>query len=123
MSQALPNPPTNGPWTIQRRWVRVPIDVRVRLQYEREGVQQLCHCRSFDISEGGIGLMSPYELELDKVVDLEFSLPETMAPLKLRAVIRSKVGFRVGCEFVLPTEKQKADIARYGKAFQSPRSS
>jgi len=43
----------------QRRWVRVPINVRVRLWYERERKQQQCHCRSFDISEGGIGLMSP----------------------------------------------------------------
>jgi len=123
MSQALPNPPTKGPWPIQRRWVRVPINVRVRLRYEREGMQQLCHCRSFDISEGGIGLMSPYELELDQEVDLEFSLPETIAPLKLRAVIRSKVGFRLGCEFISPTDAQKQEIVRYGKAFQSPRSS
>jgi hypothetical protein len=108
-------------WPIQRRWVRVPINVRLQLWYEREGIQQQYHCRSFDISEGGMGLMSPYELELDQVVDLEFSLPEAMAPLKLQAVIRSKIGFRVGCEFVLPTEKQQADIARYGNALQPSR--
>ncbi len=58
--------------------------------------------------------MSPYELEPDQVVDLEFSLPEMMAPLKLRAVTRSKVGFRLGCEFILPTDKQIAAIASYG---------
>ena len=113
------NLPTNGPWPIHRRWVRVPIDVRVRLRYEREGMQQQCHCRSFDISEGGIGLMSPYELELNQVVDLEFSLPEATTPLRLRAVTRSKVGFRLGCEFISPTDKQKAEIASYGKAQRS----
>jgi hypothetical protein len=84
-------------------------------------MQQQCHCRSYDISEKGMGLMSPYEIELGQVVDLEFSLPEAMAPLKLQAVIRSKIGFRVGCEFVLPTEKQQADIARYGNALQPSR--
>ena len=63
--------------------------------------------------------MSPYDIELGQEVDLEFSLPESTAPLKLRAVIRSKVGFRLGCEFILPTGKQKADIASYGNAQQS----
>lgn len=114
------NPTTNKSWPIQRRrWVRVPIDVRVRLRYDRDGTQQLCHCRSFDISEGGIGLMSTYELESGQVVELEFSLPETTAPLELRAVTRSKVGFRLGCEFVLPADKRKAEIARYGIAHRS----
>ena len=119
MSQVPSTPPINGPSPIQRRWVRVPINVRVRLRYEREGKQQQCHCRSFDISEGGIGLMSPYEIELGQVVDLEFSLPESTAPLKLRAVIRSQVGFRLGCEFILLTDKQKTEIARYGNAQRS----
>jgi hypothetical protein len=63
--------------------------------------------------------VSPYELEPDQVVDLEFSLPEAIAPLKLRAVTRSKVGFRLGCEFVSPTDRQKTEIARYGNAFRS----
>jgi c-di-GMP-binding flagellar brake protein YcgR len=112
-------PPTNGPWPIQRRWVRVPINVRVRLWYERERKQQQCHCRSFDISEGGIGLMSPYEIELGQVVDLEFSLPESTEPLKLRAVIRSQVGFRLGCEFISPSVIQKTEIVRYGNAQRS----
>jgi hypothetical protein len=73
-----------------------------------------------DVSEGGIGMLSPYELELDQVVDLEFSLPETKAPLQLRAVIRSKVGFRVGCEFVSPTSEQKAEIVRYKSTLRLP---
>jgi c-di-GMP-binding flagellar brake protein YcgR len=113
------NLPTNESGPIQRRWVRVPINVRVRLRYERERKQQQCYCRSFDISEGGMGLISPYDIELDQVVDLEFLLPESTAPLKLRAVIRSQVGFRLGCEFISLTGKQKADIASYGNAQQS----
>ena len=113
------NPSTNGPWPIQRRWVRVPINVRVRLRYEREGTQQQCLCRSHDISEKGMGLMSPYELDLGQVVDLEFLLPESTAPLKLQAVIRSKAGFRLGCEFISPTVRQKIEIASYGNAQRS----
>jgi hypothetical protein len=84
---------------------------------------QQCHCWSFDISEGGMGLISPYEVELDETVELEFSLPGATAPLKLLATIRSKVGFRLGCEFISPTDTQKQEIVGYGKAFQSPRSS
>ena len=57
--------------------------------------------------------MSPYDIELGQEVDLEFSLPESTAPLKLRAVIRSKVGFRLGCEFGWPTEKQRTEITTY----------
>jgi len=113
------NPPTTWSRPEQRRLVRVPINVRVRLRYEREGTQQQCRCRSHDISEKGMGLMSPYELELGQVVDLEFSLPESTAPLNLRAMVRSKVGFRLGCEFISPTGKQKTEIANYGNAQRS----
>lgn len=109
-----PNPPTNGPWQVQRRSARLPVNVRVRLRYERERMQKQCHCRSYDISETGMGLMSPYELELGQVVDLEFSLPESLTPLKFRAVICSKVGFRLGCEFISPTDRQKIEIVTYG---------
>jgi hypothetical protein len=111
------SPPTTGSRPEQRRWARVPIDVRVRLRYEREGTQQQCHCRGYDISES-MGLMSPYELEFGQLVDLEFLLPESGAPIKIRAVVRSQVGFRLGCEFIALTEDQKADIRRYGTAFQ-----
>lgn len=96
------------------------MDVRVELRYEREGVQQRWTCRSFDVSEGGIGLMSPYELELGQAVELEFSLPETKVSLQLRAVIRSKVGFRLGCEFVFPTSRQKTEIIRYKSRLRLP---
>jgi hypothetical protein len=82
-------------------------------------MQQQCHCRSHDISETGMGLMSPYELELGQMVELEFSLPESLAPLKLRAAICSKVGFRLGCEFISPTDRQKIEITRYGNAQRS----
>lgn len=116
------NLPTNGAWAVQRRWVRVPLNVRVRLRYERGRKQQQCHCRSLDISEGGMGLISPYEIERNQVVDLEFSLPETSVPFNLRAVVRSQVGFRLGCEFILPTDSLKTEIARYGRAFPAPKS-
>ena len=115
------NPPASESWPVQRRSVRIPLNVRVRLRYEREHMQQQCHCRSYDISDKGMGLMSPYELELGQVVDLEFSLPESTAPLKLRAVIRSKVGFRLGCEFISPTVKQQTKIANYEYGFQPPK--
>jgi len=109
----------NGePRPMQRRSPRVPIDVRVRLRYEKNRKQQDCHCRSFDISEVGMGLVSPYELEAEQPVELVFSLPGTTAPLRLQAVIRSKIGFRLGCEFISLTQKQKSEIDRYGNAFQ-----
>jgi len=63
--------------------------------------------------------MSPYDLELGQVVELELSLPESTAPFKLQAAIRSKVGFRLGCEFISPTDQQKSEIARYTTTFQS----
>jgi hypothetical protein len=46
-----------------------------------------------------MGLVSPYELDVGQSVELEFSLPGMKAPLKMHAVIRSRVGFRLCCEF------------------------
>ena len=72
------------PRTDRRHRGRTTLNLRVRLRYVRNGRQQECHCRSFDISEGGMGLVSSCELYVGQSVELEFSLPGIKAPLKCK---------------------------------------
>jgi c-di-GMP-binding flagellar brake protein YcgR len=96
----------------RRRWFRSELDVRVRLSFQRDRVQQKCHCRSVDISEGGIGLIAPYEIDLGQALQIEFLLlPAT--PLQLRAVVRNRAGFRYGLEFLTLSAAQRQEIARF----------
>lgn len=96
----------------RRRFVRSELDIRVRFQPER--VQQHCHCRSVDISEGGIGLVAPYEFEVGQKGQLEFSLPDAAAPIQVQAVVRSRAGFRYGLEFLNLGDSQRREIVRFG---------
>lgn len=109
----LHNPVSSRGTPERRRWVRSSLDVRVRVKLERVRTAQPCYCRSTDISEGGIGLFAPYEIEAGQVADIEFSLPGTATPLRIRAVVRSRAGYRYGLEFLSLANGQRREIVHF----------
>ena len=68
--------------------------------------------RSTVIGQEGIGGTLTGELELGEVVGLEFTLPLSRQPTKLRAIVRYKDGFQYGLEFLTMDATQKEAIRR-----------
>jgi hypothetical protein len=92
-----------------RRFARyrteLPIIVRVLGQ---EG-QLRVHGRCFEIAEAGLGAVITSELNTGEMTTLEFYLPEQSDPFILRAIVRHRMGFLHGFEFVgiAPTEQEQ----------------
>jgi len=58
------------------------------------------HGRCFELAEAGLGAVITSELGAGEMVTLEFSLEDSNDPFVLRAVVRHRMGFLHGFEFI-----------------------
>jgi hypothetical protein len=58
------------------------------------------HGRCFEIAEAGLGAVITSELIAGEMVTLEFSIPEVPQLFVVRAVVRHRMGFLHGFEFI-----------------------
>lgn len=96
----------------KRRWNRYKVDLRVRLIYLKDGARQSAFARGNDVSEGGIAVFSPVEMNAGDSIDVEFSPPRSRAPLLIKGIVRNRQGYRYGVEFVTLSPSQRQDILR-----------
>jgi len=68
--------------------------------------------RSNELGEDGVGATMTGELEPGEVVSLELALPLAAYPLRLRALVRFRVGLRHGFEFLALSREQRETIHR-----------
>lgn len=67
------------------------------------------HGRCFEIAEAGLGAVISSELAAGEMVTLEFSIPDIPEVFAMRAVVRHRMGFLHGFEFIgLPTEVRES---------------
>jgi c-di-GMP-binding flagellar brake protein YcgR len=83
-------------YSVERKYVRYSLDVRAKLSAgERE-----ITVRTLDISEGGVGLISPIEIPEGRSFIVEFEMPAVAGIFRAEVHARSRVGFRFGFSFV-----------------------
>jgi len=95
-----------------RRYPRYPMDTRMNVQVFREGHTSYFWGRSTELGLDGIGGTLTGDLTPGEVVSMEFPLPLRPFPLKLRAVVRYRIGLHYGFEFLTPTSDQRASLDR-----------
>ena len=68
--------------------------------------------RSTEFGEDGIGGTLTGDLGPGEVVSMEFQLPLSSYPLKLRAIVRYRQGLHYGFEFLTLNQEQRNSIQR-----------
>jgi hypothetical protein len=58
------------------------------------------HGRCFEIAEAGLGAVITSELVAGEMITLEFSIPDVPEVFVMRAVVRHRMGFLHGFEFI-----------------------
>lgn len=96
----------------QRRSPRYKLDLRTKIVYRRNGLNQSAMARGQDVSEGGMAMFVPIDFRKDDAFEVEFTLPHSRLPLRIQAVVRNTDGHRYGLEFLNLTEAQKQEIVR-----------
>lgn len=96
-----------------RRYARyrteLPLIVKVLGQ---EGYLRI-HGRCFEIAENGLGAVVTSEFRPGEMVSLELSIPKVAEMQTLRAVVRHRMGFLHGFEFVGILPEQRAQIRAF----------
>jgi len=95
-----------------RRFVRYPADIRVSIQVLRRAGAVSLWGRSNELGEDGMGATLTEEIEPGEVVSMEFSLPVTSYPMKMRALVRYRTGLRHGFEFLALNPQQHEMLHR-----------
>jgi hypothetical protein len=103
-----PNKTTPTP----RRFARYPADIRVSIQVVRAAGTISLWGRSTELGEDGIGATLTEEIEPGEVVSMEFVLPVTSYPMKMRALVRYRMGLRHGFEFLALNSQQHEMLHR-----------
>jgi len=117
MPTVQPEPEMNPPED-DRRWERhsivIPVSVTVFLNGERLNLRG----EASDISRGGMRLFLTRELEAGTSLVLEFLIPYNTTEFVVRGVVRNRVGFNHGLEFLNPSPLQEQMIERTCKVFK-----
>jgi hypothetical protein len=110
MSGTAQNP--NPPPSTSRRFPRYPIDIRISVQVFRSSGTTALWGRSNELGEDGIGGTLTGEVEPGEVVSMELSLPLLAYPMKIRGIVRYRMGLRHGFEFLAMNTEQRDALHR-----------
>jgi hypothetical protein len=102
-----------------RKFPRYPVDMRVKINFKKNGVLQRAMVRAIEIATHGMSVSSPMPLPQDSQVELEITLPGSRTPLRVMSLIRNKNGTRYGVEFLSATDVQRGEIEQFGNARKS----
>src|SRR5271167_976402 len=83
-----------------RRYARYRTELPVIVKVLGKDGYMRIHGRCFEIAEAGLGAVITSELVAGEMVTLEFSIPEVSEPFVMRAVVRHRMGFLHGFEFI-----------------------
>ncbi len=100
-------------FTNARRVPRFPLAVPADVTVLRSGIPYSIPGRSVTIGERGVGLVLAGELHPGDSVGIEFRLPNTGGPFRLKAVVRYQALLHCGLEFVNLTSEQQTLIEHW----------
>jgi hypothetical protein len=86
--------------------------MRLSVEIFRSGETVSFWGRSNELGEDGVGGTLTGELAIGEVVSMELSLPLAAYPLKVRALVRYRIGLRHGFEFLAMSEAQRDVLLR-----------
>ena len=101
--------------TVDRRWERFRINVRVSLALTRDAAKFEFIGTAHDISIGGMAMFVPNELRVGELMVITFTLPYSKG-LNVNGVVRNRQGFEYGVEFRSPSAETQAELERNCRA-------
>ncbi len=86
-----------------RRYRRYKLDVPVRVIVHSDEKTRIIHGRGNELNEGGLAVNAGVELEIGDEIEVEFTPAYTGQPLRARASVKNRNGYRYGLEFLTET--------------------
>jgi hypothetical protein len=96
-----------------RRYARYRTEIPVIVKVLGKDGYVRVHGRCFEMAEAGLGAVISSELVAGEMVTLEFSIPEVSELFVMRAVVRHRMGFLHGFEFIGALPEQSERIQKF----------
>jgi hypothetical protein len=97
----------------RRRHPRYRVDFRAMATYLEGSQYRKIEGHCSDLSEAGIGMLLPTDMNIGEVAGLNFSLPGSSDVWELRAVAHYRRGYHYGFEFLSLTNGQRQTLKSY----------
>lgn len=101
-----------------RRWPRHPVELPVRV-FPRADAKLTFQGRGIEMSEGGMTLYAGAPLKPGDLMDIEFQMP---GGARIAAVVRNRMGFCFGLEFLTPLSGESPKTVAVRKPVSPERS-
>jgi c-di-GMP-binding flagellar brake protein YcgR len=95
-----------------RRSRRLKVDFPIKVFLVQDRRRTVLQGKSHDLSQEGMAIYIPAELQIGQVVQIEFCVPFSQQRLGVSCLVRDSEGFRCGVEFRDLTKKDKEELAR-----------
>jgi len=86
--------------SVTRRYARYRTEIPVIVKVLGSDGYVRIHGRCFEIAAAGLGAVITSELTAGEMVTLEFSIPDVAQVFVMRSVVRHRMGFLHGFEFI-----------------------
>jgi hypothetical protein len=93
-----------------RRWPRCPVNLGLRVCITAPFGNEYRLANGRDVSQGGMAIYLPAELELGDTIGVELLFPGSQEQMTLSAVVKNRLGFKYGVEFISPSLEQQEVI-------------
>jgi c-di-GMP-binding flagellar brake protein YcgR len=101
-----------------RRWKRYDFDVRIRVTMVVDGSMRSVYGRGNDLSTGGMAAFVAAELNKGDMIEVDVTLPYSSQPMKLKAMVCNRAGYKYGLEFLDMLPEQRKLIERTCSALE-----
>jgi c-di-GMP-binding flagellar brake protein YcgR len=95
-----------------RRSRRLKVDFPIKVFVVQDRRRSVLQGRSHDLSQEGMAIYIPAELQKGQIVQVEFCVPFSQQRLGVSCLVRDSEGFRCGIEFLDLTNKDQEELAR-----------
>jgi hypothetical protein len=93
-----------------RRFARYELDAQLKVSLAGSEHSEIWG-RALNLNQGGIGGMFVKGWDIGTSVQVQFTVPVARAPVRLKGVVRNRVGYRYGFEFIDLTPEER-DVLR-----------
>lgn len=107
------------PYPKSRRYPRYKLDIPVRVIVTKEDKVKLVHGRGNELNEGGLTVFAGIELANGEEVAVEYTPAYSGIPIRARAVVRDRRGYKYGLELLLETNEDLENAGRIRAILQS----
>jgi hypothetical protein len=109
---ALNRQPAGG----KRRWERRPVDVPIRVVADDMTGSGVIAGRGTKMSAGGICLFALANLAIGAQIDVELVDSHCVTPVRISGIVRNRVAYLYGVEFVIDQPEDRQQIARLSQS-------